>query len=149
MQTHKNPNLRGGGAAVPTGSKPAVAPKPAAAAKPAVAKPPKFELDGKKWIVEFFKNNPNIEIEKTEVNQSVYIYKCEGSTIKVNGKCNNIILDGCKKTAVVFDAAVSSCEFINCQSVQMQVRPKIFLYNIPFTNMTLVSGPRRRPHHLR
>ena len=36
-----------------------------------------------------------------EVNQSVYVYvqyKCEGSTGKVNGKCNN----RCKKTAIVF-----------------------------------------------
>jgi adenylyl cyclase-associated protein len=60
-------------------------------------------------------------IEDTQPNQSVYAFRCEGSTIKVTGKCNNIILDGCKKTAVVFDNVVSSCEFINCQSVQMQV----------------------------
>ena len=30
-------------------------------------------------------------------------------------------MDGCKKSAVVFESVVSSCEFINCQSVQMQV----------------------------
>jgi len=29
-----------------------------------VEKPPKFELDGKKWVVEYFKNNPNIEVRK-------------------------------------------------------------------------------------
>lgn len=84
-------------------------------------KPPKFELEGKKWVIEYFKNNPNIEVDKTSTNQSVYIFKCEGSTIKVNGKCNNIIMDSCKKSAVVFDSVVSSVEFINCQSVQMQV----------------------------
>ena len=49
------------------------------------------------------------------------MYKCQGCTIKVNGKCNNIIIDSCKKTAVVFESVVSSIEFINCQSVQMQV----------------------------
>ena len=32
-------------------------------------------------------------------------------------------VDSCKKTAVVFDHAVSMLEFINCQSVQGQVRP--------------------------
>lgn len=60
-------------------------------------------------------------IEGTETNQSVYVYKCEGSTLKVEGKVNNIVVDGCKKMAVVFDNCVGSCEFINCQSVQMQV----------------------------
>ncbi len=55
------------------------------------------------------------------MNQSVYAFRCENSTIRVQGKCNNIILDSCKKCGVVFDSAVSAVEFINCQSVQMQV----------------------------
>ena len=76
--------------------------------------------------MEFHKNNPNLVIENTETNQSVYVYKCEGSTLKIEGKVNNLVLDGCKKTAVVFDDVVSSCEFINCQSVQMQVSYLIF-----------------------
>ena len=87
----------------------------------AANEPPRMELDGKKWNVEYFKNKQDIAINEVEVNQSVYVYKCEGSTVKVNGKCNNIIIDGCKKTAVVFESVVSSVEFINCQSVQMQV----------------------------
>ena len=120
MKTHKNPNLRGS-SVVPAGSVKSSSPKPAAG-KPVVAnKPPKLELEGKKWAVEFHKNNPNLLIEGTETNQSVYVYRCEGSTLKVDGKVNNIVVDGCKKTAVVFNDAVSSCEFINCQSVQMQV----------------------------
>jgi len=84
-------------------------------------KPPSLHQDGKKWIVEYFKGDQNITIDKIEMNQSVYIFKCEGSAIKVNGKCNNIIMDNCKKTAVVFDNVVSSMEFMNCKSVQMQV----------------------------
>jgi len=122
QKTHKNPTLRGSSLVPSKGEKPAVPPKkPAYGSAAAVNKPPKLELDGKKWIVEFFKGNPSLVIEETETNQSVYVYKCEGSTIKISGKCNNIILDSCKKTAVVFDSVVSSCEFINCQSVQMQV----------------------------
>ena len=55
MQTHKNPSLRDSGKPIP-GPKPGSksgSPAPAKAA--AVQKPPKFELDGKKWIVEYFK----------------------------------------------------------------------------------------------
>ena len=124
MQTHKNPSLRqSGGVGAP--AKPAIGPKPvvnngARAAAP-VQKPPKLELEGKKWVVEYFKSNPNVSIDVSAVNQSVYVFRCEGSTVKINGKCNNVIFDGCKKSAVVCDSVVSSVEFINCQSVQMQV----------------------------
>jgi len=131
-------NPKGGDAdpsVIPSRSVKKVAPKPAAAAvsKPAakvtkptaaaaaVQKAPKLYQDGKKWIVEHFNGDQNITIENVEMNQSVYIYKCQASAIKVNGKCNNIIIDSCKKTAVVFDTVVSSCEFMNCNSVQMQV----------------------------
>jgi len=119
-KTHKNPALRGSGVVASKGEKPAV-PVKTVGMKTEMSRPAKLELDGKKWVVEYFKNNPNINIEETQNNQSIYVFKCEGSTIKISGKCNNIILDSCKKTAVVFDSVVSSCEFINCQSVQMQV----------------------------
>ena len=106
-----------------------VAPSPAKssasprASKPAnqTQKPPSLHQDGKKWIVEYFKGDQNINIDQVEMNQSVYIFKCEASAVKVSGKCNNIIMDSCKKTAVVFDNVVSSCEFMNCSGVQMQV----------------------------
>lgn len=35
------------------------------------------------------------------------------------------ISDSCKKVAVAFDAVVSSIEFVNCQSVQAQVRQQL------------------------
>ena len=54
------------------------------------------------------------------MNQTIYIYKCESSAVKVSGKCNNVILDSCKKTGVVFESLVSGCEIVNCQGVQVQ-----------------------------
>merc|ERR1712179_815525 len=123
QKTHKNPNLRAGAIVKSVEKSPAPAKTYGKAVE--VNKPPKLELDGKRWNIEYFKNEPDIEINELEVNQSVYVFKCEGSTIKVNGKCNNIIIDSCKKVAVVFGSVVSSCEFINCQSVQMQVLGKV------------------------
>lgn len=55
------------------------------------------------------------------MNNMVYLFKCEGSTLTVKGKINGIILDSCKKCSVLLDSVVSSVEFVNCQSVQMQV----------------------------
>lgn len=60
------------------------------------------------------------------MNNVVYVFRCTDSTVTVKGKINSIFLDSCKKTAVVFDSVVSSVEFVNCQSVQMQVSFKIF-----------------------
>ena len=120
MKTHKNPSLRGQ-APVPAKKEKSSSP-PKYGASTAPQKPPKFALEGKKWVIEFQRNNAGLVVEETEVNQSVYVYKCDGSTIQVKGKVNNVILDSCKKTAVVFGSVVSACEFINCQSVQMQVK---------------------------
>eukprot|EP00092_Neocalanus_flemingeri_P002728 GFUD01002921.1.p1 GENE.GFUD01002921.1~~GFUD01002921.1.p1 ORF type:complete len:456 (+),score=134.32 GFUD01002921.1:233-1600(+) len=123
QKTHKNPGLRAGAVVKAVDKIPT--PAKSYGKSVDVNKPPKLEQDGKKWNVEYFKNKQDIEINDVEVNQSIYVYKCEGSTVKVNGKCNNIIIDSCKKVAVVFGSVVSSCEFINCQSVQMQVLGKV------------------------
>lgn len=117
MQTHKNPNLRSGPA-------PYKAPQQfkSVDSKPVpVVKPPSFYQDGKKWIIEFHKNNPNIVVQDAEMNNVVYMFKCENSTLTVKGKLNSIQVDSCKKCNIVFDSLVSSVEFVNCEKIQMQV----------------------------
>ena len=47
-------------------------------------------------------------------------YKCENATIQIKGKMKSVILDACTKTNLVFDTAISSCEIVNCKSVQIQ-----------------------------
>lgn len=122
MQTHKNPTLRSGPepfkATGPTPFKPTIAAKPTSA--PA-DKPPVFNRDGKKWLIEYQKNNRDLLVENAEMNNVIYMFKSEGSTLTVKGKINSIVIDSCKKCSVVFDSLVSSVEFVNCQSVQMQV----------------------------
>lgn len=63
----------------------------------------------------------NIVIENVEMNNVVYIFRCQDSTLTIKGKINSIVMDSCRKSSVVFDSLVSSIEFVNCQSVQMQV----------------------------
>ena len=76
MKTHKNPDLRGS-SMVPAGAVKSSSPKPAGGFKAAAPpkKDPKFELEGKKWAVEYHVKNPNLVIEETETNQSVYVYR--------------------------------------------------------------------------
>ena len=80
QKTHKNPELR---------TKSFV---PAEAGKKmeiASTKPPVLELDGKKWNVENINGRPDVVVETSGSNQSVYIYKCNASTfqIKVSVHC--------------------------------------------------------------
>ncbi|CAH2102399.1 unnamed protein product [Euphydryas editha] len=122
MQTHKNPQLRQGPAPfkaaapkVPTKA----LPTPGAGVLP--DKPPVFSRDGKKWLIEYQKGNSNLVVENAEMNNVVYMFRCRDSALTVRGKINGVVLDSCTKCAVVFDNLVSSVEFVNCQSVQMQV----------------------------
>lgn len=136
MQTHKNPTLR-------TGPAPFVTPNHASNGNiiPAapVKKSPVFNKDGKKWIIvscflihnyykyeidyfqEYHENNPSLVVDNTEMNNVIYVFKCVNSTLTVKGKVNNVVFDSCKKCSLLFDSVVSSIEFVNCQSVQMQV----------------------------
>jgi len=137
MQTHKNSKLR-------DGTIPMVAPKPKPALTGSVSvgfsgqsssiRSPRFELEGKKWMIENHRNNQNLSIKNPDMSQSVYVFQCEGSTIKIDGKVNNIVVDSCKKTSVIFNDVIAACEFINCQSVEMQVT---FLVPISFFSIWL------------
>lgn len=117
MQTHKNPNLRAGS----TVSATAAGAGPAGAPKAPTIKPPKFLLDGKKWVVENQIGNKDLKIDSVEMNQVIYMFACKDSTIQVKGKLNSIVVDSCIKTAIVFDSVVASIEFVNCRDCQTQV----------------------------
>nr|CAI5849151.1 unnamed protein product [Callosobruchus analis] len=129
MQTHKNPALKGPGA-------PARGPGSVTnnAFGPQPDKPPKFAREGKKWVIEYQKGNHQLVVEDAEMNNVVYLYKCIDSTVIVKGKINSIVVDACKKTAVVCDYLVATIEFINCQSVQMQVIGKVPTISIDKTD---------------
>ncbi|XP_072304389.1 adenylyl cyclase-associated protein 1-like [Eucyclogobius newberryi] len=125
QKTHKNPNLRSGGAPVRSAPKPfSSGPKPAAQAQ-AQTQPPVLELDGKKWKVENQENAQNLVISNTELKQVVYAFKCNKSTLTVKGKINSITLDNCKKTGLVFDNVVGIVEVINCRDIKIQVIGKV------------------------
>uniref|UniRef100_A0A1W7RB49 Adenylate cyclase-associated protein n=1 Tax=Hadrurus spadix TaxID=141984 RepID=A0A1W7RB49_9SCOR len=137
QQTHKNPTLRQHTGPVPKLPSTAARPfKPVAA--PVQTKPPRFELEGKKWCIDYQVGNRGLIVSQTEMNQSVIAYKCQDCLITVKGKINSITLDSCKKTCIVFDDLVSFVEFINCQSVQAQSMGKVPTIAIDKTDGVLV-----------
>ncbi len=83
--THKNPELRAG-SVVKAAENPDSAPKASNASKG----PSKLALEGNKWVVENHFNNNEVVIDQTELRHVVYIYNCQNSTIKINGKVNAV-----------------------------------------------------------
>lgn len=125
QMTHKNPALRAA-SIVPDTKKPAKSAKPASLSKqPSYKKKPtRKELEGTKWIVENYQDDPKVIIEGVELNHTVYVYNCKNSTIQINGKFNALSLDSCTKTGVVVDTLVSSIDMVKSNSFALQVLGK-------------------------
>ena len=83
MQTHKNAKLRDNVIVAPA---PPVAPKPkiglTGSSAAGTTRSPRFELEGKKWMIECQRNNQNLTVKNADMSQSVYIYQCEHSAVK-------------------------------------------------------------------
>ncbi|XP_072992033.1 cyclase-associated protein 1-like [Typha latifolia] len=83
--------------------------------------PPKLELQmGRKWAVENQIGKKNLVIDDCNSKQSVYVYGCKDSVLQVKGKVNNITIDKCIKTGIVFMDVVAACEIVNCKGVEVQ-----------------------------
>lgn len=80
---------------------------------------PKCALQGKKWSVEYQDGNKDIVVE-ANMKQTLYMFKCNDSLIKVEGKINAIVVDSCSKTAIIFEEAMASVELVNSKDIQIQ-----------------------------
>lgn len=120
-KTHKNNTLRSG-STVPGGSLPTSSRSYNANV---VQKPPVLELVDKKWNVEYQSNKNDLLIDQTDLKHTIYIYQCKECTITVKGKVNSIVIDSCNRVALLFDDVLSTVEFINSRSVQMQVLGRV------------------------
>ncbi|CAK9315882.1 unnamed protein product [Citrullus colocynthis] len=89
--------------------------------KSVVAPNPKFELQmGRKWAIENQIGKKDLVVSDCDSKQSVYIYGCKDSVLQVQGKVNNITIDKCSKTGVVFTDVVAACEVVNCNGIEIQ-----------------------------
>lgn len=126
--THKNPSLRAN-STVPQRSESQTSvsgrgksPIPKKPDSLRSKKPGRKELDGNKWIVENFDNQPTEVIEiPAELNHSILISKCNKCVLKVNGKANAISIDNCNGLSILVESLVSSLDIIKAPKVQVQV----------------------------
>ena len=65
-------------------------------------------------------------------------------TLQIQGKVNAITLDSCNRTGLVFQDLVSSCEVVNCTSVEVQstgIMPTIAIDKTDGIAVSPVSDP--------
>lgn len=62
-----------------------------------------------------------MEFVSDMLQQTVYMYNCKNSLVKISGKVNSIVVDKCVGCGVVVDDVVSSVEIINSRDVDCQV----------------------------
>lgn len=132
LKTHKNPQLRAEGSVVLVkSSTPASGNRPAAGEqKPKVGVK---ELQGKKWLVENF-DGQTLSVDITEIKHTVYLCNLLNCTVTINGKCNSIMIDRCKKTGVIFGDLISALDIVNCQSMAVQSTGKVSTISIEKTD---------------
>ncbi|RLN37244.1 hypothetical protein BBJ28_00016763 [Nothophytophthora sp. Chile5] len=90
------------------------------------------------WHIEYQMGPEPLTVNDVSMKQQVYIFGCEGATILLEGKAKNIVLDSCKRSKLIFDAAVSSVEIVNCTSVQVQCKSRVPSVAIDKTDGCLV-----------
>mmetsp|Transcript_13582 Transcript_13582/g.31299 ORF Transcript_13582/g.31299 Transcript_13582/m.31299 type:complete len:487 (+) Transcript_13582:34-1494(+) len=119
--------------------KPKAAPAKKFGAAAVSAGPPKFQLEGKKWVVENQVDNTDLSIGTPEPNQVVYIYKCLGkaqrSLVTIGGKVNSVCVDQCDKTSVIIGDVVAAVELINSKKVEVQLNG-----SVPTMSLDNVNG---------
>eukprot|EP00917_Polyrhabdina_sp_WS-2016_P019874 GHVP01042470.1.p1 GENE.GHVP01042470.1~~GHVP01042470.1.p1 ORF type:complete len:244 (+),score=48.58 GHVP01042470.1:418-1149(+) len=91
----------------------------------------RFEKDGRDWVVENYKNHPEvIEVKDHKMMESLHVRCCEGVIIQTERKMNQIIIDSCKDVTIRVETLVSSLEVIHCEKVKIVVQnlvPSIFV----------------------
>eukprot|EP00947_MAST-08B_sp_MAST-8B-sp1_P000236 g236.t1 len=81
-----------------------------------------LSADGKMWNIEN-QDNPAepIYVKDTKMMQKVYIYKCKGATIVIEGKVTGVSIDQCEKTQVVMETIIGGVEVGNSKSIKFQI----------------------------
>ncbi|XP_062953058.1 adenylyl cyclase-associated protein 2 isoform X1 [Cynocephalus volans] len=125
QKTYKNPSLRAQGAQTRSPTKSHTAGPTSPKAHSPQKHAPVFELEGKKWRVEYQEDRNDLVISETELKQVAYIFKCDKSTLQMKGKINSITIDNCKKFGLVFDNVVGIVEVINSKDIQIQVMGRV------------------------
>lgn len=140
QKTHKNPSLRAGAVVTEKEKKPTAT---KASASPDVSKPPRMEFEGKKWAIEYQRDQQMLEISDGDMRYSVYMFNCVNTNLIVTNKLNVITLgifinniDKCTNCKVQMKSGlISSVEITNSKKIEVHADDVL-----PFVNINSTDG---------
>lgn len=133
--------FKGGDAPAPAVVKPAVSKRPVETVKGT----PKVEFIShqSKWLVQYQSaSDGEVVVTINDKKESVYVLGCIGANIRIEGKCNGVVVDSCKKTNVSFGIVMASCELVNCQRMHITCTEKVSSVAIDKTDGVVVTLPK-------
>lgn len=123
QQTHKNPALRASSTvpATDAASRKGPPPKPRKPQTLKTKKPPRKELIGNKWFIEFFEDHPEPIVIEANKDESIFIGRCSKILVQVKGKVNAISMTDSEGCSLVLDSSISGVDIIKCTKFGLQV----------------------------
>jgi adenylyl cyclase-associated protein len=82
-----------------------------------------------------------LTVNITDIKQTVYLYKCDGVSVTVVGKCKSIIIDSCRRVTLVFADLVASLELVNSRNSKVTCTVKLPSVAIDKCDGVLVTLP--------
>ena len=63
--------------------------------------------------------------DDVQPNYGFVLVKCKDTQMIVEGKCKNIMLEGCQNVKVLAESILSTIEVLNCKKVTIQVKQQL------------------------
>ena len=88
--------------------------------------PATMVLRGDKWQLDYQTASQSpVIVRVSDIKQTVYLYKCDGAAVTVEGKCKSIVIDSCRKVALNFADVVAGVEVVNSKSTKVSCSSKV------------------------
>ncbi len=95
------------------------------------AKPklPKQEYIGKTWLVENYKSG-DLHFAEVNSSNSLQIFNCSDTTITVNAKVKNVLVEGCSKLTLRLTGVVTVLDLLNSSQVTVEAKVQLPMVNV-------------------
>ncbi len=84
--------------------------------------PPSTSHSGNTWSVTNYDGDNSVVVKDVAIRDGVYVSRSVNSTITVEGKAKSVSLDTCYRTTVILESALSSVEFVNCDTCKVFIK---------------------------
>ena len=84
-------------------------------------------------VVSHFVDRQDLELDLDSMKLAVHVHKCKNVTLKIKGKFNQITLDSCERTNIVFEDLIAGFDCIRSEKIEALCSGAFPLLNIDQT----------------